>query len=182
MTLQELENHCQKCQKCDLAKTRRNLVFGQGNPNSKIMFIGEGPGRVEDETGLPFVGKAGQLLDKMLLSINLSRKDVYICNIVKCRPPQNRDPRPDEIENCLNYLRMQLILIKPKIVVCLGRIAATTIMDKNFKITKQHGEVFENKGYKFVATYHPAALLRFPEKKKDAYQDLLVIKKLYEEA
>lgn len=179
MNLQDLEKHCQKCQKCDLAKIRQNMVFGQGNKNSKIMFIGEGPGRVEDETGIPFVGKAGQLLDKMLASISLTREDIYICNIVKCRPPKNRDPKPEEIQSCLNYLRMQFVLIKPAIIVCLGRIAATTIIDKDFRITRQHGEVYEKKGYKFIATYHPAALLRFPEKKQAAYQDLLVIKDLY---
>ena len=171
-----LEGACLNCRKCRLWETRTNVVIGVGNRNADIMFVGEGPGQQEDLQGEPFVGPAGKLLDKMLASIGLDREKVYIANIVKCRPPGNRDPHDDEQEACMNYLRYQLMLVKPKIIVCLGRIAATAIIDKDFKITRQHGQWTERKGYWFIATYHPSALLRDESKKRPAWEDLKLIK------
>ena len=155
---------------------RNNVVVGDGNREADIMFIGEGPGAQEDLQGLPFVGPAGQLLDKMLAAIHLTRQDVYIANIVKCRPPGNRDPHDDEMDACIHYLRYQLKLVKPKIIVCLGRIAATTIIDRSFKITRQRGEWIERKGYYITATYHPSALLRDETKKRPAWEDFKAIR------
>mgnify|MGYP004534800927 FL=1 len=171
-----LEGACLNCRKCRLWETRTNVVIGVGNRNAYIMFVGEGPGQQEDLQGEPFVGPAGKLLDKMLASIGLDREKVYIANIVKCRPPGNRDPHDDEQEACMNYLRYQLMLVKPKIIVCLGRIAATAIIDKDFKITRQHGQWTERKGYWFIATYHPSALLRDESKKRPAWEDLKLIR------
>ena len=171
-----LEGACLNCRKCRLWETRTNVVIGVGNRNADIMFVGEGPGQQEDLQGEPFVGPAGKLLDKMLASIGLDREKVYIANIVKCRPPGNRDPHDDEQEACMNYLRYQLMLVKPKIIVCLGRIAATAIIDKDFKITRQHGQWTEKKGYWFIATYHPSALLRDESKKRPAWEDLKLIR------
>ncbi|MBD9220088.1 MAG: uracil-DNA glycosylase [Clostridiales bacterium] len=171
-----LEGACLNCRKCRLWETRTNVVIGVGNRNADIMFVGEGPGQQEDLQGEPFVGPAGKLLDKMLASIGLDREKVYIANIVKCRPPGNRDPHDDEQEACMNYLRYQLVLVKPKIIVCLGRIAATAIIDKDFKITRQHGQWTERKGYWFIATYHPSALLRDESKKRPAWEDLKLIR------
>lgn len=171
-----LEGACLNCRKCRLWETRTNVVIGVGNRNADIMFVGEGPGQQEDLQGEPFVGPAGKLLDKMLASIGLDREKVYIANIVKCRPPGNRDPHDDEQEACMNYLRYQLMLVKPKIIVCLGRIAATAIIDKDFKITRQHGRWTERKGYWFIATYHPSALLRDESKKRPAWEDLKLIR------
>ena len=171
-----LEGACLNCRKCRLWETRTNVVIGVGNRNADIMFVGEGPGQQEDLQGEPFVGPAGKLLDKMLASIGLDREKVYIANIVKCRPPGNRDPHDDEQEACMNYLRYQLMLVKPKIIVCLGRIAATAIIDEDFKITRQHGQWTERKGYWFIATYHPSALLRDESKKRPAWEDLKLIR------
>ena len=171
-----LEGACLNCRKCRLWETRTIVVIGVGNRNADIMFVGEGPGQQEDLQGEPFVGPAGKLLDKMLASIGLDREKVYIANIVKCRPPGNRDPHDDEQEACMNYLRYQLMLVKPKIIVCLGRIAATAIIDKDFKITRQHGQWTERKGYWFIATYHPSALLRDESKKRPAWEDLKLIR------
>ena len=171
-----LEGACLNCRKCRLWETRTNVVIGVGNRNADIMFVGEGPGQQEDLQGEPFVGPAGKLLDKMLASIGLDREKVYIANIVKCPPPGNRDPHDDEQEACMNYLRYQLMLVKPKIIVCLGRIAATAIIDKDFKITRQHGQWTERKGYWFIATYHPSALLRDESKKRPAWEDLKLIR------
>lgn len=171
-----LEGACLNCRKCRLWETRTNVVIGVGNRNADIMFVGEGPGQQEDLQGEPFVGPAGKLLDKMLASIGLDRENVYIANVVKCRPPGNRDPHDDEQEACMNYLRYQLMLVKPKIIVCLGRIAATAIIDKDFKITRQHGQWTERKGYWFIATYHPSALLRDENKKRPAWEDLKLIR------
>ena len=176
-----LEGACLNCQKCDLWQTRTNVVIGKGNKNADIMFIGEGPGEQEDLQGYPFVGPAGQLLDKMLGAINLTIDDVYIANIVKCRPPHNRDPKEEEQQACMNYLRYQFKLVEPKIVVCLGRIAAQAIIDKDFRITRQRGQWFERKGYWFTATYHPSALLRDAEKKRPAWEDFKGIRDKYEE-
>ncbi|MDI6605415.1 MAG: uracil-DNA glycosylase [Thermoanaerobacteraceae bacterium] len=176
LCLKELWLECQNCNKCPLSKTRKNVVFGGGNLRSKIMFIGEGPGKEEDIQGRPFVGKAGQLLNKMLEAIGLNREDVYIANIVKCRPPNNRPPLQNEIEACIPYLRNQVAIIRPKIIVCLGATAAKAIIDKDFKITAMRGQWTERKGVKIIATYHPAALLRDPEKKKPAWEDFKEIK------
>ena len=174
-----LEGACLNCQKCDLWKTRRNVVIGKGNRNADIMFIGEGPGEQEDIQGYPFVGPAGQLLDRMLAAIDMSIDDVYIANIVKCRPPSNRDPKEEEQQACINYLRYQLKLIEPKIIVCLGRIAAKAIIDPDFKITKQRGQWVERKGYWITATYHPSALLRDESKKRPAWEDFKSIRDKY---
>lgn len=172
-----LYEKCKNCDKCELAKTRTNVVFGTGNPEKGIMFVGEGPGENEDLQGEPFVGRAGQLLNLMLDAVDLSReKDVYITNIVKCRPPHNRDPFETESEQCINYLRMQTRIIKPKIIVCLGRIAAIRLIKPDFKVTKEHGKWFHKGGIWFMGTYHPAALLRNVANKPDAMEDLLSLK------
>ena len=172
-----LEQACLSCQKCDLCKTRTNVVFGVGNKDAKVLFIGEGPGQNEDLQGEPFVGRGGQLLDKMLEAVDLSRKkNIYIANIVKCRPPQNRDPFPEEQEACLNWLRNQVALMKPQIIVCLGRIAAMKIMNPQIKITKEHGVFVEKHGVLMMATLHPAALLRNPNNKPAAFEDFLALR------
>ena len=171
-----LEGACLSCKKCRLWETRTNVVIGDGNRNADIMLIGEGPGQQEDLSGVPFVGPAGQLLDKILAAVGLDRSKVYIANIVKCRPPGNRDPHEDEQQACLNYLRYQLMLVRPKIIVCLGRIAAEAIIDKDFKITREHGTWYERKGYWITATYHPSALLRDETKKRPAWEDFKAIR------
>ncbi len=173
----DLKNDCLKCKKCDLCKTRHNVVFGTGNINSKVMFIGEGPGENEDLQGKPFVGRAGKFLDKLFEAIDLDReKDIYLANIVKCRPPQNRDPLVEEQQACINWLREQTRLIKPKIIVCLGRIAAMKIIKPDIKITKEHGIFFEKSGIKMMATLHPAALLRNPSQKPGAFEDFIKLR------
>lgn len=147
MTLDELEIKCKNCTKCDLCEGRTNLVFGVGKKDADIMLIGEGPGENEDLQGQPFVGRSGQLLDKFLASVDLSRdKNVYIANMVKCRPPKNRDPKPEEQDMCINWLREQFKIIKPRIIVCVGRISAQKLIDKNFKVTQQHGEFIDKNG------------------------------------
>lgn len=171
---------CETCYLCPLGKTRTNVVIGDGNKAADIMLIGEGPGYNEDMQGLPFVGNAGMLLDKMLQAIGFTRNDVYIANIVKCRPPNNRDPEKKEREACINYLRFQFKIVNPKIVVLLGRIAAQEIISPEFKITKQRGIWFEKKGIHFIATYHPSALLRDEEKKRPAWEDFKAIKEKYD--
>ena len=171
-----LENECQKCRECSLCQSRSNVVFGVGNQNAEIMFIGEGPGANEDQQGIPFVGKAGQLLDDMLAIIGLARSDIYITNIVKCRPPQNRDPLSAEQDACIDYLYRQMALIRPKLVICLGRIAAMRLIRENFKITKEHGTWFAQDGFDIMAMYHPAALLRDPARRPDAFDDLLSLR------
>lgn len=171
-TLKELNEKCLACQKCRLGETRTNLVFGVGVENAEIMFIGEGPGENEDLKGEPFVGRGGQLLDKMLNAVDLDRhKNIYIANMVKCRPPKNRDPLPDEQDACINWLRNQVKIIRPKIIVCLGRVSATRIIKKDMKITKEHGIFFERNGVLLMATLHPAALLRNPNNKPGAFED-----------
>ena len=153
MTLDELEIKCKNCTKCDLCEGRTNLVFGVGKKDADIMLIGEGPGENEDLQGQPFVGRSGQLLDKFLASVDLSRdKNVYIANMVKCRPPKNRDPKPEEQDMCINWLREQFKIIKPKIIVCVGRISAQKLIDKNFKVTQQHGEFIDKNGTLFMGT------------------------------
>lgn len=178
-TWEQLDKWCYNCTRCKLADTRKNVVIDRGSRRAKIMFIGEGPGEQEDIQGKPFVGPAGQLLDKILAASGFKEDDVYIANIVKCRPPYNRDPQDDEKESCINYLRYQTALIKPKIIVCLGRIAAQVIIDPNFKITKQRGQWIERKGTFITATFHPSALLRDETKKPQAWQDFKEIRKKY---
>ena len=177
MTLDELEIICKICTKCDLCEGRTNLVFGVGKKDADIMLIGEGPGENEDLQGQPFVGRSGQLLDKFLASVDLSRdKNVYIANMVKCRPPKNRDPKPEEQDMCINWLREQFKIIKPKIIVCVGRISAQKLIDKNFKVTQQHGEFIDKNGTLFMGTYHPAAILRNPNNKEAAFGDWLALR------
>ena len=171
---EDLKRDCMSCQKCELGATRTNLVFGVGVPDAEIVFIGEGPGEQEDLRGEPFVGRGGQLLDKYLDAIGLSReKNIYIGNMVKCRPPHNRDPKPEEQDCCIGWLREQIRLIRPKIIVCLGRISAQRIIDPDFRVTKQHGEFIERNGVWLMGTFHPAALLRNPRQKPDALEDFL---------
>lgn len=173
----ELKKACAECQKCELCKTRHNVVVGVGNENADVMFIGEGPGENEDLQGEPFVGRAGKLLDKMLEAVDLDRnKNIYIANIVKCRPPQNRDPKPEEQEMCIEWLREQVRMIRPKIIVCLGRIATAKILKPDIKITKEHGIWFEKNGVLMMAMLHPAALLRDPRKKPEAFDDFLKLR------
>lgn len=182
MELNELKDICASCEKCELSKTRTNCVFGVGNPDADLMFVGEAPGEQEDRSGTPFVGRAGQLLDKFLYAVDIDREDVYIANILKCRPPKNRDPLPFEEEQCIGYLREQVAAIKPKIIVCLGRIAAMKLIKPDFKITQEHGVWFKKGNYLMTAVYHPAALLRDPRKKEDMLEDMKKIKaKLSEE-
>ena len=169
---EELYQACMNCKNCALADTRHNVVFGEGARDAEVMFIGEGPGEQEDLTGRPFVGRAGKLLDDMLTMIDLKRETVFIGNMVKCRPPGNRDPLNIEQEACIGYLRNQVALIRPKIIVCLGRIAAMKLMREDFKITREHGQRMEKAGVWMMAMYHPSALLRDPSKRPDAFVDL----------
>ena len=173
---EELEKRCQDCRECSLCETRTNVVFGDGNRTAEILFVGEGPGAHEDEQGVPFVGKAGQLLDDMLAIIGLDRTMVYIANIVKCRPPQNRDPLGVEQDACIGYLREQVTLLRPKLIVCLGRIAAMRLIREDFKITREHGQWVKKGGFELMAMYHPAALLRDPTRRPDAFEDLMSLR------
>lgn len=179
---QELKDACMGCQNCPLGATRTNLVFGTGNENAEVLFVGEGPGENEDLQGEPFVGRGGKLLDKYLEAIDLSRdKNIYIANMVKCRPPQNRDPKPEEQEECIKWLREQFRLLRPKIIVCLGRISAQKLISPDFKVTKQHGEFFEKGGVLMMGTFHPAALLRNPNQKPAALEDFIKLRDKIEE-
>ena len=180
-TLAEMSEKISGCQKCPLGKTRINLVFGTGNPNADVMLIGEAPGAEEDKQGIPFVGRAGKLLNDILKSINLKREEIYIANIVKCRPPQNRNPLPAEMEACLPYLYKQIELIKPKLILLLGKVAATALLKKNLSLAKFRGNVYEVSGIKTMVTYHPAALLRNPQWKKATWEDVQKFRKLYDE-
>ena len=173
--LEELKNSLKDCKKCKLCKARQNIVFGVGNPNAEIMLIGEGPGGDEDKQGEPFVGKAGQLMNKAFDVVGIKREEVYIANIVKCRPPNNRDPEEDEIQACLDYLRNQVMIIKPKIIVLLGRIALQNILGREYKITASRGKWVEKKGIMYMPTWHPAALLRDETKKIEFLNDLKMI-------
>ncbi len=172
----ELENMCENCTKCPLGKTRTNLVFGTGNREADLMFVGEAPGEQEDKTGIPFVGAAGQLLDKYLTAVGIDREDVYIANILKCRPPRNRDPLPEEGDACIGYLREQVKLIRPAMIVCLGRISAMRLIKPDYKITKEHGNFVHRGAFTMTAVYHPSALLRDPAKREDMYRDMKKIK------
>jgi len=178
LSWEELEQSCADCSKCDLCRGRTNPVFGVGVKSADIMLVGEGPGESEDLQGVPFVGKAGQLLDDMLKIIGLDRNsNIYIANVVKCRPPQNRDPRPEEQEACLGWLREQYRLVNPKLVICLGRIAAGALIHPDFRITKEHGRWFDKDGVPFMAIYHPSALLRDESKRPETLLDLKEIQK-----
>lgn len=179
VTWDALENGIRGCEKCGLCRERAHIVLGEGNRSADILFVGEGPGADEDRLGRPFVGKAGQLLDRMLEAIHLKREDVYIANVVKCRPPNNRTPLEDEAGACLPYLRMQYALIRPKIVVCLGATAARYLYDPAARITRVRGIWLEKRGVWFLPTYHPAALLRDETKKRDVWEDLKSLEQKY---
>ena len=173
----KLAQECRDCRRCGLCRGRTNVVFGDGNPNAEIMLIGEGPGANEDAQGIPFVGRGGQLLDSMLAIVGLNRTNVYIANIVKCRPPENRDPLREEQEACVGYLYRQIALVRPKVIVCLGRIAAMRMIGGDFKITRDHGQWYEVEGARTIALYHPAALLRDPRRKPETFDDLKTIQR-----
>ena len=172
----ELMEEIGGCEKCRLSQTRGNVVPGEGNPRARLMFIGEGPGQEEDRQGRPFVGRSGELLTRMIHAIGLERSEVYICNIVKCRPPQNRNPEPDEAAACLGYLREQVALVRPRVVVLLGKVACQYTLREQVFITRDHGRWFEQKGVWFMPTFHPSALLRDPAKKRDAWEDFQKIR------
>jgi len=178
LSWEELEQSCQSCSRCELCKTRTNVVFGVGSRTADILFVGEGPGEQEDLKGEPFVGPAGKLLDDMLSIIDLDRSICYIGNIVKCRPPRNRDPQEEEQEACIGYLQKQIQLIQPKIIVCLGRIAALKLIRPDYRITREHGQWMEKDGIWMTATYHPSALLRDVNKRPEAFEDLLSIREM----
>ena len=172
MTWEILESTCAACQKCALGATRTKSVFGTGNHEADLLFVGEAPGEQEDLSGVPFVGRAGQLLDKFLEAVEIPREQVYIANILKCRPPQNRDPLPEEEDACIDYLREQVRLIRPRVIVCLGRVSAKRLIKQDFAITKEHGEWVKKGDYWMTAVYHPAYLLRDPRKKEDMLEDM----------
>lgn len=181
-TWETLERSCRNCERCELCRSRTNPVFGVGNRTADIMFVGEGPGEQEDLQGIPFVGPAGKLLDEMLCIIDLDRnRNCYIGNIVKCRPPQNRDPREEEQDACIGYLRNQVALIQPKIIVCLGRIAAKRLIHPEYRITREHGQWVHKNGIWMTAIYHPSALLRDVEKRPETFEDLLSIRRKIQE-
>lgn len=179
---EDLRENCLNCQKCELCQTRHNVVVGVGNPEAKVLFIGEGPGENEDLQGEPFVGRGGKLLDKMLNAVDLDRnKNIYIANIVKCRPPKNRDPKPEEQEQCIGWLRNQVKLIGPKIIVCLGRISAQKLIKDDLRITKEHGVFFKKGKFLMMPMFHPAAILRNPNQKPDAFADFLKLQEKIKE-
>ncbi len=180
-SLETLNSGISGCMRCPLGGTRKNFVFGVGNPNAKLVLIGEAPGADEDEQGEPFVGRAGQLLNKILAAVQLKREDVYICNILKCRPPNNRDPLPQEVESCEPYLKKQLEIIKPKLILCLGRIAGQTLLKTNATLTDLRKNTYEYQGIRVLVTFHPAALLRNPNWKRPAWEDVQAMRKLYDE-
>ena len=178
-TLQDIRLDLGDCQRCRLAEDRKNIVFGSGSPTAKLIFVGEGPGFEEDQQGEPFVGPAGQLLTKIIEAIHLRREQVYICNIVKCRPPRNRNPQPDEIKTCFPFLDRQIAAIRPKFICALGSVAAQTLLDKATPISRLRGRFHNYKGIKLLPTYHPAYLLRNPEKKRDVWEDMKMLMKEY---
>jgi DNA polymerase len=180
-TLADLNRMICTCTKCPLGYTRTNFVFGVGNPKAEIVIVGEAPGAEEDAQGEPFVGRAGQLLNKILEAIRFKREEVYICNILKCRPPNNRDPQPEEIDSCEPHLWKQLEILKPKMILCLGRIAAHVLMKTNVSLGQLRGKVHEYHGIKLMVTYHPAALLRNPTWKRPCWEDVQMFRKLYDE-
>jgi DNA polymerase len=172
VALEEVRKELGDCKRCKLHRTRRTIVFGEGNEKATLMFIGEGPGYDEDVQGRPFVGKAGQLLTKIIESINLPREEVYIANIIKCRPPQNRNPEPDEIQSCNPFLMKQIRVIQPKIICALGTFAAQTLLKTDTKISALRGKFFDLEGIKVIPTYHTAFLLRNPERKREVWEDM----------
>ena len=184
-TWEEFEANCKICAGCKLAETRNNVVIGRGSKSAKLLFVGEGPGEQEDLQGVPFVGAAGQLLDMLLNACGFSKESYYIANIVKCRPPRNRDPEPNEASSCMPHLRNQFMLLKPKIIVCLGRVAAKTIINPDIRITADRGSWVERKGIKFMATFHPAAVLHDRNdgnlKKQYMFDDMIKVKKFLQE-
>ena len=180
-SLNQLEKQISNCTKCRLHQGRNKFVFGTGNPNADVLVIGEGPGAEEDKQGLPFVGRAGKLLTDMLKAIKFEREEVYIGNVVKCRPPENRTPMQDEMETCMPYLKKQCELIKPKLILCLGLTAAKGLLKKRESLGELRKSIFEYEGAKVIVTYHPAALLRNPHWKKDCWEDLKKFRKLFEE-
>lgn len=177
----ELNRQIGLCQKCGLCRQIHNKVPGQGNPHARLMLIGEGPGRDEDEQGLAFVGRAGQLLTRMLAAIGLTREEVYICNVVKCRPPENRTPLPEEAEACLPFLRMQFALVRPKVILLLGATAGRYTLGEDFRVTRDRGRFVQKGGVWFMPTYHPAALLRDESKKREAWEDLKAVREKLKE-
>jgi DNA polymerase len=174
-TWERLYNDCSACTACKLSELRTNCVFGAGSKNADLLFIGEAPGDNEDKTGVPFVGRAGKLLNEYLCEVGIDREQVYIANILKCRPPKNRDPLPSEEDACIDFLSRQIALIKPKLIVCLGRISAKRLISKSFKITTEHGAWFDYNGIPITAVYHPALLLRDPRKKGEMLIDMQMI-------
>jgi DNA polymerase len=180
-SLEELEKLICNCTSCRLHQNRNKFVFGTGNPDADVMVIGEGPGAEEDKQGLPFVGRAGKLLTDMLKAINFEREEVFIGNVVKCRPPGNRTPHPDEMDTCMPYLKKQLELIRPKLILCLGLTAARGLLKKRESLGNLRGKVFEFENAKVMVTYHSAALLRNPHWKKDCWEDLKNFRRLYDE-
>ena len=176
-SLDEIRKECEGCRKCSLAETRTNVVFGVGNPHADVMFIGEAPGEKEDLSGIPFVGAAGKLFDKYLVAVGIPREEIYIANMLKCRPPKNRDPKPEEQDLCIEYLREQVRAVSPKLIVCLGRIAAMRLIKPDFRITAEHGIWFERGAFSVCAVYHPSALLRDPRKKDDMLANMMEIKR-----
>jgi DNA polymerase len=178
LTLAEVRKELGDCKRCKLHRTRKTIVFGEGHEKATLMFIGEGPGYDEDVQGKPFVGRAGQLLTKIIESINLSREGVYIANIIKCRPPQNRNPEPDEIQSCHPFLMKQISVIQPKIICALGTFSAHTLLNTETKITSLRGKFYNLEGIKVIPTYHPAFLLRNPEKKREVWEDMKKISDL----
>lgn len=171
-SIKDLQEKLAGCQRCKLGKTRTNLVFADGSPGAELMFVGEGPGQDEDLKGVPFVGRAGQLLTKMITAMGIERSQVYIANVVKCRPPENRNPEPDEIEQCSPFLRAQVRYVDPKIIVALGTFAAQTLLQTEEKISNLRGKIHSFENHKLIATYHPAYLLRNPSQKKYVWEDL----------
>lgn len=177
MDMEQLQAECLRCTRCGLCAERRHTVFGQGVPTAEVLFVGEGPGAQEDEQGMPFVGRSGQLLDRYLFAVDLDRtRNIYITNIVKCRPPQNRDPLPEESDACFCWLQEQIRLLNPKIIVCLGRVAAKHLIDPDFSIMNRHGQFMQKDGRWIMATLHPAALLRSPDRKPDAFGDFIALR------
>ena len=174
-----LKTECASCRACPLCEGRHNLVFGVGNEHADLMFVGEGPGEQEDLQGVPFVGPAGKLLDSMLEMIDLDRSRIYIANMVKCRPPHNRDPQASEMAACRAWLNRQIALVDPKLIVCLGRISAMALIREDFRITREHGLWFDKDGRRILATFHPSALLRDPSRRPEAFMDLREIRKEY---
>jgi uracil-DNA glycosylase len=175
-TLEAIRSDLGDCQRCKLAPTRTTIVFGSGNPSAEIVFVGEAPGYEEDQQGLPFVGEAGRLLTKIIESIGIKREDAYICNILKCRPPGNRNPEPDEVLVCSPFLKRQIAAIRPKIVCCLGKFAAQTMLQRADPISRLRGEFHDIDGMRVIATFHPAYLLRSPEKKREVWEDMKQIR------